>query len=129
MVMEGSFHTRRCHNKLSRLKTVGLAVTLNITCCHMYVNCYKYSEGSYVMQKEDQSAISLAEFWQVTADSFISGLEESYPLYNDLIHPIKQALLEISHGLKRPIKQNVAASSADNLVALAAFPTVTGVYF
>ena len=81
------------------------------------------------MQNGDQPAISLADFWQVTANSFISGLEESYPLYNDLIHPIKQALLEISHGLKRLIKQNSVSSPADNLVVLAAFPTVTGVYF
>lgn len=38
-------------------------------------------------------------FWQENAAAVIARLESKYPLYRDIVQPLKRGILEASHGL------------------------------
>ena len=50
-------------------------------------------------QAGSPAAMHEAKSWQQNAAAFLERLEASFPMYRDLVLPIKQAVLEVHHGL------------------------------
>ena len=80
------------------------------------------------VQVGDESALQLADFSRRSALAFIAGLEARHPLYIDLTHPIKQAVLEVCHGLKKLVQnaKEMRSGSVSSLIELASFPASAG---
>ena len=51
------------------------------------------------MQEGSIAAIQEGVHWQQNAAAFMSRAEATFPMYRDLTHPVKQAVLELQHGL------------------------------
>ena len=64
------------------------------------------------------AALQEGAHWQQNAAAFISRVEATFPMYRDLTHPVKQAVLELQHGLA--LLANSACPDQSGWVDLAA---------
>lgn len=58
----------------------------------------------------DAGALNV-DFWHKNATAFIARMESQYPHYRDLMHPLKQAILECDHGLLQMVQPLGAGDS------------------
>ena len=79
-----------------------------------------------ILQARDGQAE--ASFWLENAAAMIARLEVQFPLYRDILQPLKQGVLEVSHGLSQLLQATATADCSTSELAfqLAEFPRFKG---
>lgn len=78
--------------------------------------------------QEKREGQAEASFWLENAAAVIARMEAQFPLYRDIVQPLKRGVLEVSHGLSQ-LLQAAATADASTLqlaIQLSEFPRFNG---
>ena len=92
---------------------------------HSLSTCSTLTHGSAL---QGGKRTSDAEFWQSNAVAVVERLEVQYPLYRDVVQPIKQGILEVCKGLSQSLHAAAVSTHAvwEALAHLVHFPRFHG---
>ena len=76
---------------------------------------------------QTEYGVTTAKFWRQNSAAMIARLEGQFPLYRDIVQPLKRGILEVSLGLKKLIEaQNSSQGAMEAVVRLTQFPRFQG---